>query len=250
MATPQNLIDDALKEIGALAADESPASYETTFCLRKLNRLLDSWNTRKLFAYVINHNSYTFATSKQSYTIGPASSTPDFTAPRPVRIERANLVLVAGAPDSNIPLEIINTDDYAALQVPALSGLPTKLYYQPTVTKGTLWPWPYPTDTANKLELFTWNQLGSIASADLATAYALPPGYEDAIIYSLAESLLPSFPAFATPSLVATLERLGREARANISGLNSRIPKMDTQDWGIPASEGPSDFDYRTGGFG
>lgn len=218
------IINAALTDLGVIEPGNTPPAVVSTFCLEKLNRLLSTWATKRLLVFVMNHASYAFTTSQQSYTIGPASSTPDFTAVRPVKIERANVVIVSGSPDTHIPLDVINTQDYAALNVPALSAdYPTRLYYQPTATKGTLWPWPYPTNTSNELELFTWNQLAQIATADVGVDYPLPPGYDNALILSLAESILPTYP---NPSAML-IKDAAREARAAIMGINSKPPQLD-----------------------
>lgn len=244
--TGTQIINNAFTELGLIAAGESPASGDSTFGLEKLNRLLTGWATQRRMVFVMNHASYAFGSSKQSYTIGPAATTPDFTATRPVKIERANVILVAGDPDVRAPLEVINTSDYASLGIPALSAeYPSKLYYQPTVSKGTLWPWPYPTNTANKLELFTWNQLAEIAVADVGVDYPLPPGYDEAIILSLAESLCPAYGKQVSPELA----RMAQRARAAIAELNHAPPKTDLSG-GLGGDGGSwSRSDFLSGGF-
>lgn len=220
--TGTEIINAALTELGVIAPGNDPSSEDSTFVLGKLNRLLDRWATKRLFVFAIGHSSYPFASSKQSYTIGPVASTPDFVATRPVKIDKANVVLVSSTPSVHKHLTIINTSDYASLSVPALaSTFPSRLYYQPTLTKGTLWPWPYPQDTSNELELFSWIQLAQIST--VGSDYALPPGYADAIIYSLAESLASSYGKQVSPELVIA----ARLSRSDIASINSQIPNLD-----------------------
>lgn len=244
--TPTQIINAALSALGVIAPGNDPATEDATYALDRLNDLLDAWALERRYVYVMNHNSFTFSASQQSYTIGPASSTPNFTAPRPVWIERANLVLTDSSPDTHIPLEVINTNDYAALAVPALSSdIPSRLYYQPTVTKGTLWPWPYPTVTSNQLELFTWNQLAQIASADVGTDYPLPPGYRKALILSLAEEMVLAFGKTNTEKLEAD----ARKARAAIAGINTAPPNMDVSWPSGSVRYGASRSDFLSGWF-
>ena len=234
------MIDDALVEIGVLRQGQTAGANDATYGLKKLNRMLESWNLQGRKVYVIVHASLgVFPSSKQSYSIGRDGS-PDFTADRPTRIIRANLLLTAGDPDTRIPLEVMNMATYADLTVPALSAdIPTRLYYQPTIPNGTLWPWPFPTDLTNELELFTPEQLNSITTA--GDSYDLPPGYEDAIVLSLAEAFCAPFSKTRTPEL----KEQARLARGSIESLNLKPPLLSS-DFG--AHERKVD-NYRTGWF-
>jgi hypothetical protein len=240
MATGTSLITAALQEINAIAQGEAVPATDETFVLGKLNRLLDSWNLQQRYVFFVGHASYEFATSKQTYTIGPSGA--DFTAPRPVRILRANLILVNQTPDNHFPLTVINWARYADHSVPALaSGIPIKLYYQETIPSGSLWPWPYPTVTTNKLELFTWNQLTAIAS--VGATYNLAPGYEDAIILSLAETLCSSYGKPLAPELAMNAQK----ARGAITGPNVLASPMNLSLVGD--GDRDSYYDIRTGVF-
>lgn len=219
-----------MNEIGIIGANESAPSDQAAHGLTKLNRIIDQWQTQKRFVYYTEHTSYTFTTSRQSYTIGP---TGNFVATRPTKIEGANVIRVSADPDERWPLQVIEVQDYAEIQIPAESGdEPSRLYYQPTVPNGTLWPWPFPENTAaalaNKLELFTWVQLSAFV---LDTNINLPPGYEDALTWTLAESLLPSYGKSSSPEL----EVQARRARGAIQTVNSKAPKIATQDLGMPS---------------
>lgn len=237
--TGTQIINAALEDLGVIEAGGTPASADSTLGLSHLNRLIDAWAAEQRFVFYESIAAYEFSTSAQSYTIGPSGTSASFTAARPVKILRANVIIVASTPDLHIPLRVYNTDDYASLALPAQSAdYPHSLYYQPTLSKGTLWPYPYPTVTTNKLELVTWNQLAEISSA--GTEYPLPPGYRDAIIRTLAESLAKPFGV----SLDEDYHRLARNARASIAVLNSKPPTIDTCLYG--ARRG---YDITTGGF-
>lgn len=235
MATVLDMIKNAMIDIVALAQGETPPTAESTWALSQLNMMIDSWRTRRLYVYYIAKASYPFAVSKQSYTIGRGAGA-DFVADRPVKIETANLVLSGG---ERQPLEVFNIEDYASLRIPVLASTPARLYYQPTYPNGTLWPWPYPTDVAQELELFSWMQLASFATVN--DAVALPPGYELAMKLSLAEILCPGYGKAIPESLAA----LARQARANIMSLNSVPPSFSTD---FPALQSAGAyFDHLTG---
>jgi hypothetical protein len=242
MTTAGDMISNSLMEIGALAQGETAAASDLAFGLSKLNRMLDLWNTRSLFVYCITNTSFPFSASQQSYTIGPAATSADFTATRPVRIDRANLVLVSSTPHVQTPLWVMNVDDYSSLRIPALSStFPTRLYYQATYPKGTLWPWPYPTDVTNELELYMWTALSEFATT--ASTVSLPPGYEEALTLTLAESMCPAYGKQIDPGLA----RFASQARANVQALNSGALPLRSD---VPQMSGGQAgfFNYRTGG--
>lgn len=232
--TGYQLIENALKEINVLDPEDTVSAAMLEHGRQRLNRMLDLWKTRNLFVYAIDHEVYVFTTSKTNYSIGPTGA--DFTAGRPLRIDRANLVRVGADPDQHVPLITQEIQDFADIPYRLEDGEePTHLYYQPTVPNGTLWPWPYPEDTvaalANKLELFLPYQIDVIS--DCLTEFALPYGYEEAITQTLAELLCTPY----EKTVSGDLARSARKARAAIATVNSRAPKISTRDTGVPMSE-------------
>lgn len=233
--TALDICSNAFTELGVKPVDQDLSAQEGAWGLSKLNRLVSRWNTRRLFVYVILQNIYTIGTplvtaTPQYWSIGPTGA--DWTAARPVRIDSANLILTSATPYTYIPLPVVNTDEFAALRVPALTAtIPTQLYYQPLWPNGRLYPWPTPTTLTNQIQLFVWNQIAEFAS--LAASFSFPPGYEDAITYSLAESMIPTYPNTASADLIMDL---ARRARADIQGPNSVMAKLITRDSGMPNS--------------
>jgi len=109
---------------------------------------------------------------------------------------------------------------------------PTDLFYSPTFPDGSLYFWPVPTSSYG-VQLETWallNQLSDIndpvGGADGDTS--IPPGYRNALMLSLAETLLPG----ASRQLHPTLAVTAAAARLAVFGNNSAIPRMSTQDSG------------------
>ena len=241
--TVQELIDQAFTELGVLPVDQTLGSNESSWGLVKLNRLLSQWQTRRLYVAYMDQNSYTIGTPAVSglWTIGPTGA--DFTATRPTRIESANLVLTDTSPDTQTPLSVINTDDYGALGVQELtSDDPTRLYYKATFPNGTIYLWPIPTDTTNKIQLFTWHQIDEYTA--LSDTVTVPPGYLDALVLSLAESMLPTYPTTASAEYIM---EASRKARSAIQSLNSVLPNLRTADGFKGGGRPRPTFNYRTG---
>ena len=230
--TARTIIADALIEIGVIDANRTMSAEEADYGLDKLNRMIDLWNAKQSFVVVIEHNSYTWTTSRTSYTIGP---TGNLVGTRPLRIERANLVLTA-ADNYRKALHIYEVMDWAQIPYPAEDGAEADLiYYAPTTPNGTIYPWPYPEDEsgplANQLELFTWAQHSKFA--DLSTEFSFPPGYEQAMVLSLAEDLSVPFGR----AISQDLRDLARKSRMIIADLNMMPPRLRTRESGMSTSE-------------
>jgi len=231
--TALEIIQSALRRINRLGVGQTISTADLSFSLGELNDLIDHWRALKRFVLYYSHSEYTWTTSKQSYTIGQDSA--DFTADRPIKIARANLIHSGDDPDSYTPLAVYDMTEYASLSTPVLSDEESVcIYYQPTVPNGTIWPWPYPANTAealaNKLQLFTWSYLNEFATSD--TSVDLAPGYKDALKWTLAERLADAFGV----TLTDTQKKLARQSRAAIASNNLKSYKI-TSDYGIPNAE-------------
>ena len=225
-----------------LAPGEPPTADEQTDVLGKLNRLLDRWNTQRLYTYNVNFTNYTLTPNLAPHTIGPTGTF--VVAVRPVELDAAALILNNVTPNVTMPLTL--RDDYwwANQRVKTLTtSVPTDLYYSPDFPNGSLNLWPIPT-TAYGLELETRTILASVVITDTIN---LPQGYEDAITLSLAEDICTIFARQPNPLLISSAMR----ARAAIKATNSFSPRISTVDAGMPKSGGTrSDFNYLTGRVG
>ncbi len=174
----------------------------------------------------------------------PATSAPDFAIPstRPVKIVNANIILNNNGNIVRVPMRIVDADWWANQRVPQIqTTLPTHLYYQPDFPNGLLFFWPVP-QVAYPAELETWTNLAQLALND---SFVMPPGYEDAVTYSLAEALCPSFGRPPDQTLI----NLAMKARALIQSLNSDSPLSVTSDFGVPgaARKGKDYFNWLSG---
>jgi hypothetical protein len=215
----------ALTELQAIAQGETPSAGDMSWALQKLNRLVDNWATRRQLVYNVNFNEYTLTPNLQPHTIGPAEPSlqvPNFTVPvRPVKIINANIVITSVSPDVRYPLYLMNDDEWAAISVRQITvALPEALYYSTDWPLGKLYLWPIP-NIAYKLELETWTVISQFTKA--SDKFSLPPGYWDAVVYSLAEELIPSFPNSPSGAAVSVL---AKRARGQLAQLNSKSPKL------------------------
>lgn len=230
----------ALRLAGVLtAAGRTASASQMADAFGALNRMVESWTNQRLLIYTIGAARYTLTPSQPSYTIGPGA---DFDAPRPVRITAANLVLTGSGNEVHIPLAILTDRQWAAKRLPVLpSTLPTQLYNDGAYPVSTLYLWPNPTE-ANDLELYTWSRL--MAFGGQSDPVAFPPGYEDAIVHSLAVRLCALF----RTQCPTELYRLATESRAVIKGSNAASPAIPSADYGAQGRRGLRGlFNYFTG---
>jgi hypothetical protein len=123
------------------------------------------------------------------------------------------------------------------------------LFYNPAFPNGELYLWPI-ANTAFGLRLETWvllSQFGAITDpigGPGSTVMTLPPGYRNAIMLSLAESLQPGAEK-ANPLLTVN----AANARAAVFGNNTPSANISTRDSGMPGTQegrNATTFSYRT----
>lgn len=193
MATAQTIINRALRLIGVLGAGESPTSDDTADALVALNAMLDSWRNERLMAYSISENTLTMTVGDSSYTVGSGG---DLNITRPVKLEyaffRVNSV--------DYPVQIVDKGRFDAIKDKTItSDWVEMIYYNPTMSTGTLSVWPVPS-AANVLHVGVWQQFTAFSSA--SDTVTLPPGYERALAYNLAIEIAPEYGRSAASEIV------------------------------------------------
>jgi hypothetical protein len=315
--TQLDLITDAFLEAGIFEAGEALPSDDAAFGASKLSRMLDGWDTDKLFVYASDFNQYTLVPNVQPLTIGQGvnitsaqltGGTAIFTGKNSLKqgqyvdiygcttvaFNVLNALVIAATP-LNFQVNITQADIapenetgmavYAGTPPPTYaiqtqrpikiesasiiqngvkisrpnirdaewwanntvtqitSSVPMDLYYSAGFPNGQIFLWPIQT-APYILELETWVNLADIA--DFTYPFYLPQGYRDAVTYSLAESLCPSYQV--NQATVAMLFEVARRARGRITDANSVSPLIATRDAGIPGGRGGGTyFNYLNG---
>lgn len=230
-----------MQNIGAIDPNEVSTGPEMATGLRDLNMMLDLWCADKRFVYAYQFLVFTLVPNLQPHTIGPSGATFPVNQ-RPVQIVNANVLL--NYPGNTSVRQRVNVRDaewWAAKAAYAVvATFPTDVYYEPDWNNGSLYFWPVP-NTAYPIELEVWTVLSQLS---LDSSFCMPPGYMAAIVYSLAESLCPSFQKEVSP----TLARLAFNARRTIQELNEEAPRIGTRDAGMPRGNPVRPyFNYLTG---
>jgi hypothetical protein len=248
--TAGDICKDALMELGVYSQSDPVSADDMSFCLRKLNSLLDLWDAKKTYSWNVNFQTFRLVPNLQPHSIGVAAQSPDpnptfvVTVNRPVKIESAQVILDNVSPAVFQPLNIRDDAWWADQRIPGLStSFPTDLYYSPDWPNGNCYFWPIPT-TAWGIRLEIWVPLAGLPIA--RTIFTFPPGYQEAITLTLAENISPAFEK--QPSLITV--RNAMKARGIIQITNSNPPTMGTCDSGIPNGQrngNRATFNYRTG---
>lgn len=249
MSTWGDIVNDALLEINAVGIDDPVEAEDSQLAIRKLNRILDQWAARKVFAYDVAFGLYTLTPNHQPHLIGPGLTSPDFAAAnRPVRIESASLVLTNSTPNAvDVPINVRDDAWWAAQSLKSLATtFPTDLYYSPAVPNGQLFFWPIPT-IAYQVRLEMWSvitavPLDSNGNPDLTQAFVAAPAYENALTLTLAEE---SCDVYGRP-MPASLPGRALRARRALQTNNIASPAIASADYGS-GSRKRSGFNFYTG---
>ncbi len=171
---------------------------------------------------------------------------PSFAGPRPEVILRMNLYMTSTSPTqpTRIPLSPISVEQWANISVIQITAVnvTTVFYYDPQFPQGVINVWP-PLN-GNSLEIFTWGFLTPPTS--LSTVVMEPPGYQDAITYTLAARLWPMVTHNIAANKVSHQFLLGQAkiARERVKFINAPRNKIrnDFQGGNTGRSTGVSDW--------
>lgn len=212
MTTASDIINGALKDVGALAAGETATAEDTTDALELLNQMLGQWQATGLNVYAQKDVSFA-ANGSTSYTIGSGGAV---NTTRPTEVISA--FWRSGGHD--YPLTVINAfQDYQRIGDKSLTGAPDAIYYQPTYPLGKVYAYPIPAD--GDLHLTVQENLQTFSSA--SETVTLPPEYMLALRYSLGELLKIQYPD-AQPRF--DIEKAAAKARKIIKRNNVQIPAL------------------------
>jgi hypothetical protein len=71
MTQPIDIISRAMKDIGALAAGETPAPAEAQDAFDMLNDMIDQWSNEQMMVYYKTEIIFTLTAGQTQYTVGP-----------------------------------------------------------------------------------------------------------------------------------------------------------------------------------
>lgn len=217
MSSAREILARAHRLLGKVESGDALAESAFQDGLTALNMLIESWQAEKLVVYAYVDTSFAMVAADASYTVGPSGNFA--LTPRPVKLEN----VFVRANDVDYQVELVTSEQWYAISDKTVdTDVPSKAYYEPTLTTGTLQVWPVPNST-HSLHIITWTAISTLAL--LSTALALPQGYERALSYNLAVDLAPELGV--EPSL--TVVTMARDSKATIMRANHRPMRAVTE---------------------
>lgn len=178
--TAQELIVDALAELGVLAEEEPLEATDLARGLRTLTRMLKAWQADGVMTWTMTDGTLALVQGQESYAFGAGG---DFTT---VPLDIGDMEINRGTND--LPMFRLSREEYRAMPNKTTQGYPTQYYYDRQRDGGTLYVWPAPDATGGTLK-FTYRRIIMDMDAG-ANNIDLPQEWHDAIVFGLASRLV------------------------------------------------------------
>lgn len=220
MTTALDIIKRSLRLLGVYAIGEQPSDDEASDGLMVLNALLDGLANDSFLIAVKSQDSIPLTANQASVTVGPSGS---FVTTRPVEVLESSYILYQGV---SYPLAVLTLQDYTAIPVKTITGVPSAIYPAMGMPNVTITPYMVPSDSMT-LVLESNKQITSFSS--LTTTLALPPGYERLLAYLLAVDLAPEFEIAPSQAVMTG----AASAMKRLKRVNMQIPRLQMP-YGLP----------------
>ena len=212
MTTGAVLVQDAMIQAGIIGSTETVTANDQALVLRRLNRMVESWDNENLMLFALSGQSFTMVAGQSAYP-----SNTYLTDGRPTSIDAITVRL------SNIdyPVDIIDNQTWNAIPYKPTTGIPAQCFIDTDYPNTTLrfYPTPY-----GEFTCFVQARSPLFGTIDASTDVVGPRGYEKAIVDNLAIDIAPSFGVEITPGMVQS----AKESRAVLKRNNYNPLQMET----------------------
>lgn len=213
MTTALDIIQRALRTINVLGDGETASASQAQDALDALNDVIASWSNENLMIYVTTKEQFSLISGQAEYSIGIGGN---FNTVRPETIMFA-FTRLNGV---DFPLDLWTYQQYDSISLKSLTGsIPSVLYYEPSYPLGKIRIWCAPDSGAQVLYIESLKPLTQLPS--LTSVISLPPGYERALRYALAQELMLEYGT----ANVAVIE-LAKSSKADLKRRNFVPPVM------------------------
>lgn len=242
--TVEDILYTAYRFAGILNMGQTMSPEMIQDGLRTANSFLDGLKTERLMVFAIDRREYSLNPANLQrdsmsgaayYRIGPGGEIQDIG--RPVRIERAGLVMLSSSPHPEIPLRVCETEQqWAEVWTKGLSSTyPQTVWYQRLQPQGKLWFYPVPEIVSN-IALYPWVTLQKFGNS--TDVLDFPEGYQEFVEYNLAVRIAALNPKVAQIS--AAVVELARTTKARLMGQNTPDYLMRTELGALSVGDRPS----------
>jgi len=228
----QNMVLDAYRIAGiTLMPQVTPNIEKMNEALPMFNRLVGSWNSGGgLKIFTINISIFPQiagkGTSENPYTIGGPGLGADWDAPRPQFWAKANIIFPTNPPVRR-DIQIVDDIQWGSIQLTNIPGAPPwALYPDMGFPITRVYTTPQPT-AGYQFEFYTWQALPYAQT--LGDLIVLPDGYEQALVFTLAEMIAARNPAIQNMAPESRLE--ARKARYALNVQNTQSRRLVPSEW-------------------
>lgn len=225
--TIHGIINDAMHDAGLLGEGEVPNSEALATNFRRLNDIINLWQTQGLKLFYLQEVTVPLVASQSLYTLGPVGNV---VMPKPSRVLQA-YVLNAGS-NTKRPLDNLSWNEWITLsQTTGNNGSISSYFVDKQVTelKVHFWPPPAATDAVNTVVLLT--QVQATNQTNLEDSMEFPQEWRIALRWGLADDI-------ATGQPQAIMDRCQQRANQYREAL---------EDWDVEDTETSFVVDSRMG---
>lgn len=186
-ATRNEIIEGALRIVGAIGQGDTPTTAQYTESANALNMLIKALAATGMPLWAVKESSITLVNGQVSYTAGPSGN---INIPKPLKIIQAwNRNTTTNV---DIPMTILTKYDYDRLGNKTSSGNPIQLMYDNayTITTGKVYVFPVPTsvEASTNVIYFVYHRQFEDFTSSSETA-DFPSYWIEALKYQLAVRL-------------------------------------------------------------
>ena len=179
------IINDAMHDAGLLGEGEEPNSEALATNFRRLNDIINLWQTQGLKLFYLQEVTVPLVASQSLYTLSP---TGNVVMPKPSRILQA-YVLTAGS-NTKRPLDNLSWNEWVTLsQTTGNDGSISSYFVDKQVNKLKVHFWPPPSapEAANSVKLLT--QVQATNQINLEDIMEFPQEWRIALRWGLADDI-------------------------------------------------------------
>jgi hypothetical protein len=239
LADVRELVTDALREIGVLAAGEVASAEDALSGLAALNRLVDQWKTEELNCYKTDRTTWSLVSGTQQYTLGIGGT---INIARPVFIDHINFEDTSPSKPIEYQMNPLTDDAWSRIPIHTITApYPTSYYYNPTYPLGTVELWPVPTSATLRGVIYAPVSVTEFST--LSDVVSLPPGYRRMIVKNLAMEMCPSYARPSSPEL----QSQASDSKAAVKRSNKRLMDMTIETAALGTNAGKYRYNILTG---
>lgn len=179
------IINDAMRDAGLLGEGEEPNSEALAVNFRRLNDIINLWQTQGLKLFYLQEVTVPLVASQSIYTLGP---TGNVVMAKPSRVLEGWILQTAS--NTRRPLTCLSWDEWVSLgQVVGNNGAINSYFVdkQATMLKVNVWPPPNTAEVSNTLRLLT--QVQATNQINLEDSMMFPQEWRIALRWGLADDI-------------------------------------------------------------